>query len=88
MNVVHAIVQGAAAKEETDPLDLPPLHESVDTDDLTACPVSAPPAAAFRFTYHGYDVAVSDTEGVSVEAIEDDGERYGTDSTSIASISG
>lgn len=58
-----AIVKKVAAREETDPITLPPLHESIDP---TALEVLIPPtgeskrgAESITFSYLGYEITVT-----------------------------
>lgn len=58
------VVEEVAEREGVDPLDLPPLHDSIDTDALESL-FSGPIAGAERdgveitFTYRGYAVTVA-----------------------------
>lgn len=63
-----AIVERVAARENVDPLDLPPLHDAVDADALTAL-FATPGRRVDRvtFSYHGYDVTVEGPQQVRVE---------------------
>lgn len=75
------IVQGIAAHEGTDPMDLePPLHAVIDTDALDALfrPAEDPSAAttSVEFTYRGKRVAVDNAGGVDVT--ETDADRSGS----------
>ncbi|MFB1065404.1 HalOD1 output domain-containing protein [Natrinema sp. H-ect4] len=76
------VVQGVAAHEGTDPMDLePPLHAVIDTDALDALfrPAEDPNAVAssVEFTYRGKHVSV-DSAG-RVDVTENDTDR--TEST-------
>lgn len=65
-----AIVERIAARENVDPLELPPLHDAVDTDALTA--LFATPerrADTVTFSYHGYEVTVEGPEKIQVEEL-------------------
>lgn len=58
---VEAIVRVVAAVAGTDPTDLPPLFESVDSNALDALVRSAADGDSLRvsFAYDGYDVTVA-----------------------------
>lgn len=62
-----AVVEKIAALERTDPTELPPLYEAVDTEALDALVESATGSDAtdlrVEFTYHGHQVIVT-TDGV------------------------
>lgn len=69
-----AIVERVAARENVDPLDLPPLQGAIDTDALSA--LFATPGKGpddVTFTYHGYRVTVEGPEQVLTEPLEDEG---------------
>lgn len=60
--VCERIVNGVAALEETDPMELPPLFDAVDPEALTAL-FSTTPSGTRRsgtvaFTYAGHGVRV------------------------------
>lgn len=67
------VVQGVAAREDTDPLDLePPLHAVVDTDALDALcrPVddeSRTPVAV-EFSYRGHRVRIDGAGEIDISA--------------------
>lgn len=69
-----AVVKSVAAVTNTDPMDLPPLYESVDTDALDSFVESDAGAdagddtnASLRFTFSGTVVTVSDDGEIAVE---------------------
>lgn len=67
------IVERVADRENVDPLDLPPLHDTVDPDALSA--LFASPGKGpenVTFTYNGYRVTVEGPEQVLVDPLEDD----------------
>lgn len=69
-----AIVERVAARENVDPLELPPLHDVVDTDALMA--LFATPERRvdhITFSYHGYDVTVEGPQQIQVEPLSIDG---------------
>lgn len=69
-----AIVERVAERGNVDPLDLPPLHDAIDPDALSALfatPGKGPDTVTF--TYHGYRVTVEGPEQVLVDPLEDDG---------------
>ncbi|AGB30828.1 hypothetical protein Natpe_0913 [Natrinema pellirubrum DSM 15624] len=67
------VVQGVAAREGVDPIDLePPLHAVVDTDALdTLCRSvddrSRTPVAV-EFSYHGHRVHIDDSGEIEISA--------------------
>ena len=63
--LVFTILDSIAEREDTDPLDLPPLYEVVDTDALTALLRGGSMVSA-SFEYHGYEVGVDSDGGVSI----------------------
>lgn len=68
-----AIVERIAARENVDPLELPPLHDAVDTDALTALfSMPEPRADNVTFSYHGYEVTVEGPEKIQVEELPAD----------------
>ena len=68
------VVQGVAAHEDVDPVDLePPLHEVIDTDALDALFRSPDGSSAtVEFTYCGQHVRVDDSGRVDVTAASRD----------------
>lgn len=67
------VIQRVAAAEGVDPIDLPPLYDTIDTDALDTLVQRAPPTGneartpqEIRFTYHGYDVRVTGSGFVSL----------------------
>jgi hypothetical protein len=69
-----AVVDAVAAVTNADPMDLPPLYDSVDTDALDAFVESEAGAASgldsnasLRFTFSGTVVTVSDDGEITVE---------------------
>lgn len=73
MQLTAAILEEVADEAETDPLELPSLHGSVDADSLERCVESTGPDSRFRFTYYQHFVTVSGTGDVSVTPADDDG---------------
>lgn len=68
------IVERVAARENVDPLELPPLHDVVDTDALTA--LFANPEQRIdqvTFSYQGYDVTVEGVRQIRVDPRPTDG---------------
>lgn len=68
-----AVVERVAARENVDPLELPPLHDVVDTDALMAL-FDAPERCVdhVTFSYHGYDVTVEGPQQIQVEPLSID----------------
>ena len=63
--LVFTILESIAEREDTDPLDLPPLYGVVDTDALTAL-LSGGTTVSTSFEYHGYEVRVGSDGVVSI----------------------
>ena len=65
------VVEAVASASDTDATELPPLHDSVDTDALNALFDSGGPdsdrSLRVSFVYHGYSVRI-DRDGVAVGA--------------------
>lgn len=57
MDVVSDIVNAIAADRDADPLDLPPIYDSIDPDVVTAFVESADEDASLEFQY--YDTAIT-----------------------------
>ncbi|WP_226480219.1 HalOD1 output domain-containing protein [Natrinema amylolyticum] len=68
------VVQGVAAYEDVEPIDLePPLHEVVDTDALDALFRSTHDSSvAVEFTYRGTHVRIDDSGEIEVTAATED----------------
>lgn len=73
MNTSLAIIEKVADAEDADPLDLPPLRDSIDPEALDRCAVSMSGASTIKFEYNGYDVTVTGDEGVSISRDDVDG---------------
>ena len=58
-----AVLEIVAETEGTDPLDLPPLYDAVDTDALESIfgqqPHGGPRTGRIEFPYHGHNVSVA-----------------------------
>lgn len=76
--VVHAV----AARDNSDPLELPPLYYGIDPDALDAC-IDGLSEGTIQFEYAGYSIVVhsdatvkvlekSHAEAITVEAAGDD----------------
>lgn len=68
----YAIVNAVAAASDTDPLDMDPLHTTVDTDALES--LIAPRRAAvgdldITFEYHGCEVTVSSYGSLKIKPV-------------------
>lgn len=65
-----AVVDAVAAIEGTDPLDLPPLYDHVDTEALNRLfedrAAGRGDASAFSFEYGGWDVVVRNDGSIAV----------------------
>lgn len=63
------VVQGVAAVKSTDPLDLPPLYDSIDPEALGAL-VDRMDEGEVVFTYAGTEVTVTADGAIDVEERE------------------
>ena len=63
-----AVVERIAEREGVDPLDLPPLHSSIDPDALAAVVDGRITEAKITFTYCGYEVTVDADRTITLEA--------------------
>lgn len=57
--LIQQIVEGIAEAESVDPLELPPLGETIDTDALQTV-VDSTETVRVEFEYAGYDIRVTD----------------------------
>lgn len=65
-----SIVTTIAEKEGVDPLDLEPLHSTVDTDALrNLLNGNANQYLQIKFQYHGYEVTAASDGQVTVERL-------------------
>lgn len=64
-SVPAGVVETVAAATDRDPVDLPPLYESVDPDALDAC-VASMASGTVTFSYAGYAVTVDDEGSVDL----------------------
>lgn len=69
MNPASTIVSRVGELEETDPLDLPPLAETVDVDALERAIDSVDGPFRVQFTYCGYTVTFTGEDEVSICAV-------------------
>jgi len=60
------VVQAIAELENTDPMSLPPLYESIDIEAVARI-CQRLDDGQVTFTYHGYRVTVDDTMEFTVE---------------------
>lgn len=58
MTVINLI----ADADDTDPVELAPLYDTIDPDLLDSL-VDSPGFSSLEFTYHGYTVAVGEVNG-------------------------
>lgn len=64
------IIEEIASKEDRDPMDLPPLHDAVETDALDSLFGSHDNGGLLvEFTYHGYRVTVGGETQIRVESL-------------------
>lgn len=61
LTIVDRIIQRVSTETNTDPLDLPPLYETIEPDALEAC-IRGMADGEVSFTYAGTAVAV-DSDG-------------------------
>lgn len=69
-----AVISTVAEAADTDPIDMEPLHTTVDIDALDA--LMSPRRAVdgdlhISFRYHGHDVTVSSYGGITVQSSSD-----------------
>jgi hypothetical protein len=67
-----AVISAVGEAADTDPLDIEPLHNTVDTDALDALLSSHSARNGDRhvsFSYHGHDVTVSSYGTITVQSI-------------------
>lgn len=72
MTVTNTVVERVAAKEGCDPLELPPLWESIDTEALEQCLNSAETPIEIQFRYCRYSITVRVDEAVTVTIADDE----------------
>lgn len=67
-----AVIESVSERTATDPVDLPPLYESIDPDALNALFETTASGTVRRgrieFTYAGCSVVVSSSDGITVES--------------------
>ncbi|MFD1685311.1 HalOD1 output domain-containing protein [Halobellus litoreus] len=63
--VSEQIVEHVASATDTDPLELPPLYESIDPDALNAL-VAGPGDVEITFPYAGREVCVESGGAISI----------------------
>jgi len=61
---VTAVIEAVAEATDSDPLDLPPLYESVDSDALNTLFKGSETSVQVVFQYAGFEVVVQDGEVV------------------------
>lgn len=66
---VTAVIEAVAEATESDPLDLPPLYESVDSDALNTLFNGSETSVQVVFQYAGFEVVIQDRE-VEVEPFQ------------------
>ncbi|UTF53254.1 HalOD1 output domain-containing protein [Natronosalvus rutilus] len=60
MHITHTIVSKISDRENTDPINLPPLYEAVDPERLQELVESSPnDTSVAKFTYYGYQINVT-----------------------------
>ncbi|MHC3439783.1 HalOD1 output domain-containing protein [Natrialbaceae archaeon A-gly3] len=63
---VTAVIEAVAKATDSDPLDLPPLHDAIDPDALNTLFNRSETSIQMVFQYAGFEVVVQDGE-VEVE---------------------
>lgn len=61
------VVAAVAAAEETDPLSLPPLYETIDPDALDE--VAACDTAGVSYEYAGYEIHVDGRDAIALVSL-------------------
>lgn len=69
MNLVNTIATRVGKLEQTDVLDLRPLHEAVDVDALERVIDSVDGPFEVRFTYDGYTVTIMGEDEITLCSI-------------------
>lgn len=63
-------IRKIAAEEGVEPTELPPLHDTIETDALDALFASAEHASGrVEFTYSGYNVSIDGENHIHVEPV-------------------
>lgn len=70
MRLAFDIAEKVADHEQTSPLDLPPLNNSIDVDSLERCMDSAGEGARMQFTYCQYRIRVKGDGSVFIDMSE------------------
>lgn len=73
MDLASTIVSRVGELEQTDPLDLPPLAETIDVEALDQTLDSVDGPYSIQFTYCGYTVTFTGEDDVSVCAVTEGG---------------
>ncbi|NUC72561.1 hypothetical protein HTZ84_09605 [Haloterrigena sp. SYSU A558-1] len=66
-SLTNEIVEQVAEHENVDPVELPPLYDTVDVESLEALFENSHSDIRVQFSYIGYDVTVSDSDSDSIE---------------------
>ncbi len=67
MGITEDVLAQVAEAEECDPLELPPLYDSIDASAIERCVASANAPVTIRFTYCSYAVTVQGGDEATVE---------------------
>ncbi|MFC6764323.1 HalOD1 output domain-containing protein [Natrinema soli] len=65
---VNAVIEAVAEETDSDPLDLPPLYETIEPDALNTLFNSSETSSQVLFQYAGFEVVVQGSE-VEVEPL-------------------
>lgn len=66
LNVAEEIIERISRRTEEDPLELPLLYESIDTEALERLLASSDGYVSVEFSYCGYDIAVDGNRGIEI----------------------
>lgn len=78
------VVQEVADVTGTDPLELPPLYEAIDSEALEEICRSDAPSLRVQFSYAGCEVTVRDTDDIDVEGQNDTQSLDGDSAVSLS----
>lgn len=73
MDIASTIVSRVGELEQRDPLELPPLAETIDVDALERAIDSVDGPFSIQFTYCGYTVTFTGEDEVSICAVTEGG---------------
>lgn len=67
----NAVIEAVAEATDSDPLDLPPLHEAIDPDALNTLFDRHETSTQVRFQYAGFEVEVQEG-AVEIEPLQEE----------------